>query len=40
MIVSNIALASVVPNPFGKTAITILNEVIFSEIIDEAKITW
>ena len=39
MTVSNIALASVVSDPFGKTAKAIMNEVLSTEAIDEAKIT-
>lgn len=32
MTVSNIALASVVSNPFGKTAQSVMNEVLSAEI--------
>lgn len=39
MTVSNISLASVVSDPFGKTAQSIMNEVLSTEVIDEDKIT-
>ena len=39
MTVSNITLASVVSDPFGKTAKAIMNEVLSTEVIDEPKIT-
>ena len=39
MTVSNIGLASVVSDPFGKTAQAVMNEVLSTEIIDEDKIT-
>lgn len=38
MTVSNIGLASVVSDPFGKTAQTVMSEVISSNIVDEEKI--
>lgn len=38
MTVSNITLASVVSDPFGKTAKAIMNEVLSTEVIDEPKI--
>lgn len=38
MTVSNIALASVVSNPFGKTSTAIMKEVLSSAIIDDDKI--
>lgn len=39
MTVSNIGLASVVFDLFGKTAQTLMNEVLSTEVIDENKIT-
>lgn len=39
MIVSNIGLASVVSDPFGKTAQSVMNEVLSTKTIDEDKIT-
>ncbi len=39
MTVSNIGLASVVSDPFGKTAQAIMNEVLSTEVIDYDKIT-
>ena len=39
MTVSNIGLASVVSDPFGKTAQVVMNEVLSTEVIDEPKIT-
>ena len=39
MTVSNIGLASVVSDPFGKTAQAIMNEVLSTEVIDYGKIT-
>ena len=38
MTVSNITLASAVSDPFGKTAQSIMNEVISTDVIDEDKI--
>lgn len=38
MTVSNIGLASVVSDPFGKSAQSIMNEVLESEVIDDEKI--
>lgn len=38
MTVSNIGLASVVSDPFGKTATAIMQEVLSSEVIDDTKI--
>lgn len=37
MTVSNIGLASVVSDPFGKTAQAVMNEVLSTEVIDEDK---
>lgn len=39
MTVSNIGLASVVSDTFGKTAQAVMNEVLSTEVIDEDKIT-
>lgn len=36
---SNIGLASVVSDPFGKTATAIMQEVLSSEVIDDAKLS-
>ena len=38
MTVSNIGLASVVSDPFGKTAQSVMNEVLSTKVIDENKI--
>lgn len=38
MTVSNIGLASVVSDPFGKSAQSVMNEVLGSEVIDDEKI--
>ena len=39
MTVSNIGLASIVSDPFGKTAQAVMNEVLSTEVINEDKIT-
>ena len=38
MTVSNIGLASVLSDPFGKTSQAIMNEVLSTDVIDESKI--
>ena len=40
MTVSNITLASVVSDPFGKTAKAIMNEVLSTEVIDELMLVY